>query len=222
MNQLFHRGLFVIYISFLLFWLVFTYDILMPKKPHADSKKKDILRAAMRLFATKGIDGISVKQLGDAAGVTDAAIYKHFRSKDEVALVVFEQYCTGYTAMIDLYISRSGTFISRFHQLIDEVLTIHDEDQYGLLLLSQHHELYAEASRNSPIRQPIDALSDLIEQGVRNGELPDQNVRLSAVLLDGMFTRMAVSSLQGELPSQLKPLASEVKERFSALLGANR
>ncbi|MGN7309404.1 TetR/AcrR family transcriptional regulator, partial [Bacillus subtilis] len=42
----------------------------MKNKPHADSKKKDILQAAMRLFATKGVDGISVKEIGDAAGVT--------------------------------------------------------------------------------------------------------------------------------------------------------
>lgn len=56
----------------------------MNKKTHIDSKKKDILQAAMCLFATKGIDGISVKEIGEAAGVTDAAIYKHFKSKDAI------------------------------------------------------------------------------------------------------------------------------------------
>ena len=43
-------------------WLVFTYDMSMKKKPHFDSKKKDILQVAMKLFAEKGVDGVSVKE----------------------------------------------------------------------------------------------------------------------------------------------------------------
>ncbi|WP_025683515.1 TetR/AcrR family transcriptional regulator [Paenibacillus maysiensis] len=190
----------------------------MNKKTHVDSKKKDIMQAAMRLFATKGIDGISVKEIGEAAGVTDAAIYKHFKSKDAMALEVFGQYCNSYTTLIDFYRKQSGSFISRFHQLVDEVLVMHDEDQYGLLLLSQHHELYVEASQSSNVREPLEALVEFIEQGIRHGELPKQDAQLSGTLIIGAITRLSVSSLEGELPQQLIPFATEVKERLTALL----
>ncbi|MDQ0046879.1 AcrR family transcriptional regulator [Paenibacillus polymyxa] len=190
----------------------------MNKKTHIDSKKKDILQAAMCLFATKGIDGISVKEIGEAAGVTDAAIYKHFKSKDAMALEVFGQYCNSYTTLIDFYRKQSGSFVSRFHRLVDEVLNMHDEDQYGLLLLSQHHELYVEASQSQNVRQPLEALTEFIEQGVQQGELPKQDVQLSGVLIIGAITRLSVSSLEGELPQQLVPFAAEVKQRLTALL----
>ncbi|MGG4221573.1 TetR/AcrR family transcriptional regulator [Paenibacillus jamilae] len=190
----------------------------MNKKTHVDSKKKDILQAAMCLFATKGIDGISVKEIAEAAGVTDAAIYKHFKSKDAMALEVFGQYCNSYTTLIDFYRKQSGSFLSRFHQLVDEVLNMHDEDQYGLLLLSQHHELYVEASQSQNVRQPLEALTEFIEQGIQQGELPQQNAQLSGVLIIGAFTRLSVSSLEGELPQQLVPLAAEIKQRLTALL----
>ncbi|MEC0235003.1 TetR/AcrR family transcriptional regulator [Paenibacillus kribbensis] len=190
----------------------------MNKKTHIDSKKKDILQAAMRLFATKGIDGISVKQIGEAAGVTDAAIYKHFKSKDAMAMEVFGQYCNSYTTLIDFYRKQNGSFVSRFHQLVDEVLGMHDEDQYGLLLLSQHHELYIEASQSQNVRQPLEALTEFIEQGIGRGELPKQDARLSGVLIIGAITRLSVSSLEGELPQELIPLATEVKQRLTALL----
>ncbi|KYG96515.1 TetR/AcrR family transcriptional regulator [Paenibacillus jamilae] len=190
----------------------------MNKKTHIDSKKKDILQAAMCLFATKGIDGISVKEIGEAAGVTDAAIYKHFKSKDSMALEVFGQYCNSYTTLIDFYRKQSGSFVSRFHQLVDEVLNMHDEDQYGLLLLSQHHELYVEASQSQNVRQPLEALTEFIEQGIQQGELPKQDAQLSGVLIIGAITRLSVSSLEGELPQQLVPFATEVKQRLTALL----
>ncbi|AJE52928.1 transcriptional regulator [Paenibacillus jamilae] len=190
----------------------------MNKKTHVDSKKKDILQAAMCLFATKGIDGISVKEIAEAAGVTDAAIYKHFKSKDAMALEVFGQYCNSYTTLIDFYRKQNGSFLSRFHQLVDEVLNMHDEDQYGLLLLSQHHELYVEASQNQNVRQPLEALTEFIEQGIQQGELPKQDVQLSGVLIIGAITRLSVSSLEGELPQQLVPFAVEIKQRLTALL----
>lgn len=172
----------------------------------------------MRLFATKGIDGISVKQIGEAAGVTDAAIYKHFKSKNAMAIEVFGQYCNSYTTLIDFYRKQNGSFVSRFHQLVDEVVGMHDEDQYGLLLLSQHHELYVEASQSQNVRQPLEALTEFIEQGIGQGELPKQNARLSSVLIIGAITRLSVSSLEGELPQELIPLATEVKQRLTALL----
>ncbi|MCV9948709.1 TetR/AcrR family transcriptional regulator [Paenibacillus sp. BT-177] len=190
----------------------------MNKKTHVDSKKKDILQAAMCLFATKGIDGISVKEIAEAAGVTDAAIYKHFKSKDAMALEVFGQYCNSYTTLIDFYRKQNGSFLSRFHQLVDEVLNMHDEDQYGLLLLSQHHELYVEASQSQNVRQPLEALTEFIEQGIQQGELTKQNAQLSGVLIIGAITRLSVSSLEGELPQQLVPFAVEIKQRLTALL----
>ncbi|MGG4143579.1 TetR/AcrR family transcriptional regulator [Paenibacillus algorifonticola] len=191
----------------------------MNKKSHADSKKKDILQAAMLLFATKGVDGVSVKEIGQAAGVTDAAIYKHFKSKDAVALEIFEQDCASYTALIDYYVQKDGSSASRFRQLIDEVLHMHDEDQYGLLLLSQQHELFYTARMEGQLRQPLDALIDFIEQGIERGELPKQNARLSAVMVIGIITQLAVSSMHGDLPAQLAPDAEQIKLHLLALIG---
>lgn len=69
------------------------------------------------------------------------------------------------------------------------------------------------------MRQPWDALVDLIGQGIAAGEVPPQDARLSAIFAIGIFMRLAVSSFQDELPAALKPLAPEVKQRLFALLG---
>ncbi|MCM3173851.1 TetR/AcrR family transcriptional regulator [Paenibacillus sp. MER 99-2] len=191
----------------------------MKNKPHSDSKKKDILQAAMRLFATKGVDGISVKEIGDAAGVTDAAIYKHFKNKDAVALEAFTQYCADYTALIDGYVRQEGTVKQRLRQLFAEVLEIHDADPYGLLLISQNHEIFIEVGSSEDYRQPLDALIDLIDQGIVLGELPAQDSRLTGVMIIGAITHLAVSSMQGQLPEQLVPYTGETIHRLMSMLG---
>ncbi|MBM7517363.1 TetR/AcrR family transcriptional regulator [Nocardioides nitrophenolicus] len=47
-----------------------------------------ILDAATRLFATHGVSGTSLQQIAGAAGITKAAVYHHFPTKEEVVAAV--------------------------------------------------------------------------------------------------------------------------------------
>lgn len=46
--------------------------------------KERILEAAIDLFAERGYDGGSVRQIAAAVGVTEAAVYRHFASKESI------------------------------------------------------------------------------------------------------------------------------------------
>ena len=47
-------------------------------------RREQILAAAAPLFARHGFHGVSVDDLGAAAGVTGPALYRHFRAKEEI------------------------------------------------------------------------------------------------------------------------------------------
>lgn len=47
-----------------------------------------LVQAATRLFAERGIHGTSLQQIAEAAGVSKAAIYHHFRTKEQVTEAV--------------------------------------------------------------------------------------------------------------------------------------
>ncbi|MGN0065663.1 MAG: TetR/AcrR family transcriptional regulator [Nocardioides sp.] len=48
------------------------------------SRRQQILDTAAELFAQRGFHGVSVVDLGAAAGISGPALYKHFPSKDAV------------------------------------------------------------------------------------------------------------------------------------------
>ena len=48
-----------------------------------------ILTEALSLFAEKGVEGTSIRDIALAVGIVDAALYRHFRSKDEIVSEVF-------------------------------------------------------------------------------------------------------------------------------------
>lgn len=50
----------------------------------ATPRRQQILEAAAPLFARRGFHGVSVDDLGAATGVSGPALYRHFRSKEEI------------------------------------------------------------------------------------------------------------------------------------------
>jgi AcrR family transcriptional regulator len=53
----------------------------MPSTPQAR-----IISAALELFAENGVGGISLQMIADAIGVTKAAVYHQYNTKDEIVL----------------------------------------------------------------------------------------------------------------------------------------
>lgn len=185
-----------------------------------DSKYEDIVQASIRLFARQGIEGTSVKEIGREAGVTDAAIYKHFNSKDEVAVAVFAHYASLYTRLVDSRAQMQAPFGSRLDSLVLDILTQHDKDRFGLLLLGQRHEIFSRLSATQ--RLPVAAVTDFIQAGIDSGDLPPQSARLTAALLIGAFMRLAVFSDLGAVPAFLGGLADEIQARVRGLTGVGQ
>lgn len=52
--------------------------------------ERRVIAAALDLFAEFGVSGTSLQMIADAIGVTKAAVYHQFRTKDEIVLAVAE------------------------------------------------------------------------------------------------------------------------------------
>jgi AcrR family transcriptional regulator len=52
--------------------------------------QRRIVDAAMELFAEHGVGGTSLQMIADAIGVTKAAVYHQFKTKDEIVLAAAE------------------------------------------------------------------------------------------------------------------------------------
>ena len=52
--------------------------------------KQAILSAALELFATRGVDGVTIREIAAETGFTNPAMFRHFKSKEELAQSLFE------------------------------------------------------------------------------------------------------------------------------------
>ncbi len=66
----------------------------------AEGSKSRYLKASLKLFAQRGYDSVSVRDISREAGTSEAALYKHFKGKEEMALYLFRLILKTYTAEI--------------------------------------------------------------------------------------------------------------------------
>lgn len=56
-----------------------------------NERRKQLLDAAVRVFADRGFRGATTRQIAVAAGVTEAVIFQHFPDKDTLYAAILEQ-----------------------------------------------------------------------------------------------------------------------------------
>jgi AcrR family transcriptional regulator len=75
------------------------------ESPHHDARSRTDTRAriqqiAVELFSEHGYEGTSLREIAEQLGVTKAALYYHFRSKEDIILSLVEDYQAQMDALI--------------------------------------------------------------------------------------------------------------------------
>lgn len=64
----------------------------MPRLASSD-RKQQILEVATELFARHGFNGVTTRQIADSAGITEAIVFRHFATKDDLYWEVLSAKC---------------------------------------------------------------------------------------------------------------------------------
>ena len=74
-----------------------------------DERRKAIVAAAVPLFARKGFAGTTTKELAEAAGISEALLFRHFPSKKHLYDEILRLGCEGDPALERLAILEPST-----------------------------------------------------------------------------------------------------------------
>lgn len=178
-----------------------------------------ILHESLTLFAERGIDGTSVRDIAHAVGVAEAALYRHFKSKDEIARDLF---LVNYAVLAGevLAIARGPeAFPARLRALVTLFARLYDDNPslFAFLLINQHRHL-AEVDA-APERNPVAALAVVLGEAMERGEIRRQDPDLAAAMALGLVVQPAVFRLYGRLAGQLSDRVPAITAAAEAVLG---
>jgi AcrR family transcriptional regulator len=187
----------------------------------AETKRPHIERAALRLFVSRGLRGTTIREIAAEAGVAEGTLYRHWRSKRDLARALFR----GCAATVAAAVRRAaeGERLPRarlaaaigalFRAARDETLL------YEMLILPPSRDtrdFIAEAE------SPSDVLTEIVADGQRRREFIDMDPRLAAECIMGAVNRVAIYRRLGTLPRRLTQYEHELVSAVLATIGPRR
>src|ERR1700735_696765 len=88
--------------------------------PQPDARAR-ILDSALELFSEHGFDGTTLQQIADRLGFTKAALYYHFRSKDDLLRALIAPAIADLDALLDAHEQEADTPAQRRHFVEDYI-----------------------------------------------------------------------------------------------------
>jgi AcrR family transcriptional regulator len=147
--------------------------------------RAEIIAAATRLFARRGIAATTMAEIAESAGLGASSLYYWFRSKQQILEVIIEDVNRAPLQLAEDLATRQGPALARLRELIQldvEALCALPFD------INEVHRLAAEDDDAfdrywSDRRRLIEAVERLVAEGVRSGELRAIDPHLTALTL---------------------------------------
>lgn len=138
---------------------------LSPEDPPA---KQKLLQEALKLFVNRGYCETSIRDIADAAGYTNPALFKHFAGKDALAQYLFELCYERYAVELRRKLDATADFSEGLHQLVARFCELLDEDGETFLYMNDNLRRFWPHVRPAMRKQSMIALlRGLVQQGVQ-------------------------------------------------------
>jgi AcrR family transcriptional regulator len=177
-----------------------------PAKKRRPERRDQILEIAVRLFHQRGFHATGMDDIGEEAGITGPAIYRHFDSKEDILLAATEAWTEHRFAEIDEIVATSSSPRETLERLArDHARATVAQPSLSAVILAERRTLApdARASLERVIRLRIEAWIHALKQ--MRPELSDAE---ASVMVFAVFTLMASvtqydSGLDPELVEEL-------------------
>ena len=168
----------------------------------AADKRRVILDAAVRVFATKGYHTSRVGDIAEEAGIAHGLLYHYFKSKEEVLQTVFRE---NWSQLLEAFTRIEAADERPLDQLgaIAKVLLRSWRDQPDLVRV-----MVREVARSPQLHGQVDeiravfvVIQRVIERGQADGSFrPEVDARLASWIFYGGLEELLTGWVLGQLP----------------------
>ena len=185
-----------------------------------EERRLQILRVAMRLFSQRGFRGTTTKEIALAAGVSEAMVFRHFATKEQLYSAILDHKACLHETMDPLHVVAEA--LARkddravFEGLALDALNQHDCDpQFHRLLLHaalEEHEL-AQMFWEKFVKRVYRILSKYIRERQRDGAMVDIEPLIVVRAFIGMIIHHSLNNNLWDRQRQLLKVSNETAAR---------
>jgi len=153
--------------------------------------REQILASAAQLFIEHGYYGLSMRQIAESVGVTKAALYYHFKDKEDLFLAILEAYLERVEALIIDIQQEELACQDKIRQLVRRILN-QPVDQRAIIRLASQEMTHLSADSRKSFgdiyhARFIHRIEVMLEVGILAGELRAVDPKVATWSLLGMM-----------------------------------
>ena len=196
------------------------------RKVTKEERKKEIIKAACKLFAQRGYYNTTIPDIAEEIGMSVGNLYNYFRSKEELAKYIMRYSSNLLGEEIHKINQQNITTKEKIFQIVRKFFEIGQEQpeliEYFLRVFLSNREVFEEGCEGFLcVQEVVTELMLFLEEGARKGDLRQQDFFPAFVTLMGPLGGMVF--LQGENVLPKKPIeySDELAENIWRALKAD-
>lgn len=174
--------------------------------------RQEIDRTALRLFAEKGIKATTIRDIATAAGIAEGTLYRHYKSKDDLAWLLFRDNYASLGEQLDRVQAAEHTTKDKIQAMIRYFCRVYedDRDMFTYLFLARHDHMQRIDRR---LGNPYLVFRHVVSRGMRTGEIPKQDADVAASMVLGAVLQVIDSRILGDrIKRSIASLADTIAE----------
>jgi len=190
----------------------------------ADARREQILQTAVNLFSQRGFKGTTTKEIARAAGVSEAIIFRHFATKDELYGAILHSKSCGdglhrfpweSNDVLQETLRQKDDF-GVFYNLALQAMNNHQQDEPFMRLLFysalEEHEL-ADRFFGEFVSQIYGFIGEYVSERQRDGSMRDVNPRVVVRAFLGMLIHHSLNNILWDKQRRLLDISNEEAAR---------
>lgn len=186
-------------------------------------RRKQILKAAIEVFAERGFHRTRVSDIARRAGVAYGLIYHYFDSKDAVLSSVFDENWAVFLKVLrevrDAPDKGAGQKLADIASLLIDALRITPALIHVIIQEVSRSDRFIEAPKIEAFQDAFRVVKEIIAQGQETGEIePEDDPWVMAYLFFGGLEAVCTGFLLKAIPCQTEAEAARLKQTVTRTL----
>jgi TetR/AcrR family fatty acid metabolism transcriptional regulator len=198
------------------------------RKREAEARRREILEAAVRVFARRGFHAATIAEVAAEAGVAVGSIYLYFNTKEDLYFSLVDEKVEELLSFLHAELARAPTALGKLRRLVVAELEFFNCNREFLrIYLSTRSGLewtlkddFGEAVSRKYAAY-IEMVTAIIKRGIDEGELRAAPTADLAYALVGMVNSVVFRWVAEDDPEPLGPKADWLVELFARMAGAD-
>jgi AcrR family transcriptional regulator len=186
------------------------------------TKKEAILEAALALFAEKGVDAATTREIAERANTSEGNLYRHFEGKDDLARTLFETTARRFADVLKAEAGDEDDPRARLDALVRGVFTFGERQPAAFSFLLASHPSHIPKDRDLRLGPyPMRLFVETITRGIDQGAFRTVDPVLATGWIVAMAQRAVLLARMGLLADDRKRVLDETVEASRRLLASD-